>query len=64
MDGVRERLTSEEETAAVTAAYLELRKQRETSVGTVRGKDPMTWRFSSRWWNTPLPITRSRPKKL
>jgi hypothetical protein len=51
---------TEEEAAAIVAAYEALWPTPVVAGGgLVRVTPP--WRFSGRWWATPLPLRRARP---
>ena len=49
-----------EEPAAIVAA-VEALWPRPTIVIVEPAKRPSPWRFSGRWWNKPVPLSRTRP---
>jgi hypothetical protein len=53
---------SEEEVAAIVAAVEALWPRPVINESTVARRVP-TWRFSNRWWVTPLVTRRERPRR-
>lgn len=51
---------SEEELAAIVAAYEVLRPRAVVAAEADDGAPP-AWRFSGRWWSRPIPARRIRP---
>ena len=51
---------SEEELAAIVAAYQSLQR-RVVVVADDADAHPPAWRFSGRWWSRPIPSRRIRP---
>jgi hypothetical protein len=51
---------TDEEAAAIVAAYEALWPKPVTSGGGTERTTP-PWRFSGRWWATPMPLRRARP---
>jgi len=53
---------SEEQVAAIVAA-LEVSWPKQFVIESVPAVRVPRWRFSNRWWITPLPTRRERPRR-
>ncbi len=52
---------SDEEMAAIVAAYEALHPKIVVVAGDDDAAAPPAWRFSGRWWSRPVPVRRVRP---